>query len=457
MKKTLTILVADDDATHREVLRTLLEEWGYAVREAVDGEHAVALCREQPFDLVLMDVRMPKKSGLEALKEIKVHNPAVPVLIMTAFSEVAAAVEAIKSGAYDYLTKPLDFEKLKVVLRNVFAHVGLIRENATLSRSLAATEAQTGMVGRSESMRALWEMVRTIAPTDATVLITGESGTGKELVARAIHMQSPRQQKAFVAINCGAIPESLTESILFGYEGGAFSGAHSAGQTGLLEKANGGTLFLDEAGEMPPSLQAKMLRTLQNYKIRRVGGSQVCQLDVRIVAASNRNLRDAVKSGRFREDLFYRLDVIPLIVPPLRERQGDIRLLVEFFLESYSAARGVRYEISSGLLKKFEAYAWPGNVRELKNFVEYGICFSEDGRLTKKLLEPRFALVGASECPGARVVRRRKPAFDATQLETLLRRYGRSTEGKKAAARQMGISLATLYRHLRWDQEDGAR
>ena len=297
------------------------------------------------------------------------------------------------------------------------------------------------LVGQSPAIFRLREQIGKVAVMDAVVLVQGESGTGKELVARAIHMQSPRQQKAFVAINCGAIPESLTESILFGYEGGAFSGAHSAGQTGLLEKANGGTLFLDEAGEMPPSLQAKMLRTLQNYKIRRVGGSQVCQLDVRIVAASNRNLRDAVKSGRFREDLFYRLDVIPLIVPPLRERQGDIRLLVEFFLESYSAARGVRYEISSGLLKKFEAYAWPGNVRELKNFVEYGICFSEDGRLTKKLLEPRFALVGASECPGARVVRRRKPAFDATQLETLLRRYGRSTEGKKAAARQMGISL----------------
>ena len=208
MKKTLTILVADDDATHREVLRTLLEEWGYAVREAVDGEHAVALCREQPFDLVLMDVRMPKKSGLEALKEIKVHNPAVPVLIMTAFSEVAAAVEAIKSGAYDYLTKPLDFEKLKVVLRNVFAHVGLIRENATLSRSLAATEAQTGMVGRSESMRALWEMVRTIAPTDATVLITGESGTGKELVAKAVHAASRRARGPFVAVNCAALTES---------------------------------------------------------------------------------------------------------------------------------------------------------------------------------------------------------------------------------------------------------
>ena len=313
------------------------------------------------------------------------------------------------------------------------------------------------LVGQSPAICRLREQIGKVAAMDAVVLVQGESGTGKELVARAIHMQSPRQQKAFVAINCGAIPESLTESILFGYEGGAFSGAHSAGQTGLLEKANGGTLFLDEAGEMPLSLQAKMLRTLQNYKIRRVGGSQVCQLDVRIVAASNRNLRDAVKSGRFREDLFYRLDVIPLIVPPLRERQGDIRLLVEFFLESYSAARGIRYEISSGLLKKFEAYAWPGNVRELKNFVEYGICFSEDGRLSKKLLEPRFALVGASECSGARVVRRRKPAFDATHLETLLRRYGRSTEGKKAVARQMGISLATLYRHLRRDQEDGAR
>ena len=233
------------------------------------------------------------------------------------------------------------------------------------------------LVGQSPAICRLREQISKVAAMDAVVLVQGESGTGKELVARAIHMQSPRHQKAFVAINCGAIPESLTESILFGYEGGAFSGAHSAGQTGLLEKANGGTLFLDEAGEMPPSLQAKMLRTLQNYKIRRVGGSQVCQLDVRIVAASNRNLRDAVKSGRFREDLFYRLDVIPLIVPPLRERQGDIRLLVEFFLESYSAARGIRYEISSGLLKKFEAYAWPGNVRELKNFVEYGICFSQ--------------------------------------------------------------------------------
>ena len=301
MKKTLTILVADDDATHREVLRTLLEEWGYAVREAVDGEHAVALCREQPFDLVLMDVRMPKKSGLEALKEIKVHNPAVPVLIMTAFSEVAAAVEAIKSGAYDYLTKPLDFEKLKVVLRNVFAHVGLIRENATLSRSLAATEAQTGMVGRSESMRALWEMVRTIAPTDATVLITGESGTGKELVAKAVHAASRRARGPFVAVNCAALTESLLASELFGHEKGAFTGADKKHEGHFL-KADGGTIFLDEIGEMPLSMQVKLLRVIQEREVLSVGGNKAVPVDVRIIAATNRDLAKEVAAGTFRQD-----------------------------------------------------------------------------------------------------------------------------------------------------------
>ncbi len=309
MKKTLTILVADDDATHREVLRTLLEEWGYAVREAVDGEHAVALCREQPFDLVLMDVRMPKKSGLEALKEIKVHNPAVPVLIMTAFSEVAAAVEAIKSGAYDYLTKPLDFEKLKVVLRNVFAHVGLIRENATLSRSLAATEAQTGMVGRSESMRALWEMVRTIAPTDATVLITGESGTGKELVAKAVHAASRRARGPFVAVNCAALTESLLASELFGHEKGAFTGADKKHEGHFL-KADGGTIFLDEIGEMPLSMQVKLLRVIQEREVLSVGGNKAVPVDVRIIAATNRDLAKEVAAGTFRQDLYYRLNVV---------------------------------------------------------------------------------------------------------------------------------------------------
>lgn len=249
--KKLTILVADDDATHREMLGTLLHEWGYAVGEAVDGEQAVALCREQSFDLALMDVRMPQKTGLEALKDIKAHNPALPVLIMTAFSDVAAAVEAIKAGAYDYLTKPLDFEKLKVVLRNVFAHVGLIEKNASLSRSLAATEARSDIVGRGAAMSALWEMIRTIAPTDATVLITGESGTGKELVARAVHAASRRAQGPFVAVNCAALTESLLASELFGHEKGAFTGADKKHEGHFL-KADGGTIFLDEIGGNAP-------------------------------------------------------------------------------------------------------------------------------------------------------------------------------------------------------------
>ena len=301
--KKLTILAADDDATHREMLRTLLREWGYAVGEAVDGEQAVALCREQSFDLVLMDVRMPKKTGLEALKEIKAHNPALPVLIMTAFSDVAAAVEAIKFGAYDYLTKPLDFEKLKVVLRNVFAHVGLIEENASLSRSLAATEAHSDMVGRSAAMSALWEMLRTIAPTDATVLITGESGTGKELAAGAIHAASLRSEGPFVSINCAAIPKELFESEVFGYAPGAFSGARKEGSIGKIEVAHQGTLFLDEVGDLPMSAQAKLLRVLEEKRLFRLGSSQPRDVDFRLVAATNSNLDADAHTQRFRSDL----------------------------------------------------------------------------------------------------------------------------------------------------------
>ena len=305
------------------------------------------------------------------------------------------------------------------------------------------------LIGQSPAIQRLREHIANVAAMDSTVLIQGESGTGKELVARAVHNESRRGRKPFVAINCGAIPESLTESILFGYEGGAFSGANSGGKSGLLEKADGGTLFLDEAGEMPPSLQAKMLRTLQNYKIRRVGGSQVCQLNVRIVAASNRNLRDEIKAGRFRADLFYRLDVIPLLVPPLRERREDVRLLVDYFLGRHSAARGIDYRISPALLKTFEAYSWPGNVRELENFLEYGVCFCKGDLLTAELLEPRFALTTPYGSHSLKRANSRQTSFDALRMEELLRRHGHSTEGKKAVAKHMGISLATLYRRLR--------
>ena len=446
MKKTLTILVADDDATHREVLRTLLEEWGYAVREAVDGEHAVALCREQPFDLVLMDVRMPKKSGLEALKEIKVHNPAVPVLIMTAFSDVAAAVEAIKSGAYDYLTKPLDFEKLKVVLRNVFAHVGLIRENATLSRSLAATEAQTGMVGRSESMRALWEMVRTIAPTDATVLITGESGTGKELVAKAVHADGRRARGPFVAVNCAALTESLLASELFGHEKGAFTGADKKHEGHFL-KADGGTIFLDEIGEMPLSMQVKLLRVIQEREVLSVGGNKAVPVDVRIIAATNRDLAREVAAGTFREDLYYRLNVVTLALPPLRERADDIPLLAQYFMARFADKNNKKIKgFTPGAMDRLVRYAWPGNVRELENVIERASILLLGEHISERELPERFApargdaLTDAltTDCPTLEDVER------AVILKTLKRFGGNKTEAAKA----LGITRKTLHAKL---------
>ncbi len=446
MKKMLTILVADDDATHREVLRTLLEEWGYAVREAVDGEHAVALCRKQPFDLVLMDVRMPKKSGLEALKEIKVHNPAVPVLIMTAFSEVAAAVEAIKSGAYDYLTKPLDFEKLKVVLRNVFAHVGLIRENATLSRSLAATEAQTGMVGRSESMRALWEMVRTIAPTDATVLITGESGTGKELVAKAVHAASRRARGPFVAVNCAALTESLLASELFGHEKGAFTGADKKHEGHFL-KADGGTIFLDEIGEMPLSMQVKLLRVIQEREVLSVGGNKAVPVDVRIIAATNRDLAKEVAAGTFRQDLYYRLNVVTLALPPLRERADDIPLLAQHFMARFADKNNKNIKgFTPGAMDRLVRYAWPGNVRELENVIERASILLLGEHISERELPERFAasqgdaLTDAltTDCPTLEDVER------AVILKTLKRFGGNKTEAAKA----LGITRKTLHAKL---------
>ncbi|MGE9985988.1 sigma-54-dependent transcriptional regulator [Desulfovibrio sp. SGI.169] len=445
--KKLTILVADDDATHREMLRTLLHEWGYAAGEAADGERAVALCREQPFDLALMDVRMPKKNGLEALKDIKAHNPALPVLIMTAFSDVAAAVEAIKSGAYDYLTKPLDFEKLKVVLRNVFAHVGLVEENASLSRSLAATEARSDMVGRSAAMSALWEMIRTIAPTDATVLITGESGTGKELVARAVHAASRRAQGPFVAVNCAALTESLLASELFGHEKGAFTGADKKHE-GLFLRADGGTIFLDEIGEMPLSMQVKLLRAIQEREVLSVGGNRAVPVDVRIIAATNRDLAREVDAGNFRQDLYYRLNVVALALPPLRERADDIPLLAQHFMNRFAARNGKRIKgFTPGAMDRLVRYAWPGNVRELENVIERASILLLGEHISERELPERLkapeqgdALADAleSDCPTLDDVER------AVILKTLKRFGGNKTE----AARALGITRKTLHARL---------
>lgn len=447
MSQSLLILVVDDDHAHRTMLRTLLHEWGYRTEEAEDGEMAVALCKEHSFDLVLMDVRMPKKSGLEALKEIKTHNPALPVLIMTAFSNVKAAVEAIKAGAYDYLTKPLDFEKLKVGLRNVFEYVGLVRVNTELSQTLATTGSNSNIIGQSEPMRLLLDMVRTIAPSDATVLIAGESGTGKELVAKAIHTASLRAQGPYIAVNCAAITESLLESELFGHEKGSFTGADKRHE-GYFIQANEGTIFLDEIGEMPLSMQVKLLRAIQEREVVRVGGGKAIPMDVRIIAATNRDLLQEVAAGKFREDLYYRLNVVTLALPPLRERTDDIPLLAQHFMVRFAEKNNKTVKgFTPGAMNKLIRYLWPGNVRELENVIERAVILLLGEHISERELPDRVLRTPEAESISDALSMNGLTLEDVERVvirETVKRCGGNKTE----AAKTLGITRKTLHTKL---------
>ena len=317
-----SILVVDDDRAHLTMLRALLGGWGYRITEADDGSSAIAKVKGGPFDLILMDIRMLKVSGLEALAKIKTINPAIPVIIMTAFSSVETAVEALKKGAYDYLTKPLDFEKLKATLARAMEHAELKEENRILIARLGQQFDRQNIIGRSPAMLQLLETVAQVAPSEATVLISGKSGTGKELIAGAIHFNSRRRGGAFIKINCSAITETLLESELFGHEKGAFTGADRL-KEGRFVQADGGSLFLDEVSEMPLTMQVKLLRVIQEREVTRVGGEKVIAVDVRVIAASNRDLKQLIAQGRFREDLYYRLNVVELLLPPLKRRRED--------------------------------------------------------------------------------------------------------------------------------------
>lgn len=472
MKAKLSILVADDDAAHGRMLRTLLENWGYAVEVVGDGAAAVRACRDRSFDLVLLDVRMPGMDGLEALKEIRAARPTLPVLMMTAYSDVPAAVEAIKSGAWDYLAKPLDFERLRVSLRNVFAHADLVEENAVLSRRLAEGSAHGGILGQSAPMRALWEMIRTIAPSEATVLVAGESGTGKELAARAVHDLSHRGAGPFVAVNCGALTETLLASELFGHEKGAFTGADRRHE-GLFVRARGGTLFLDEIGELPLSMQVKLLRVLQEREVLRVGGVSPEPVDVRVIAATNRDLAEETAQGRFREDLYYRLNVVTLTMPPLRDRNGDIELLARHFATRFAQANHKRVtDITPQALDMLARYAWPGNVRELENVMERAVILMPgehiDAReLPERLLRPGNgdpaapapgAETGASGAPGGAGPAAfpealsgeggRLPTLEEVERAVILRTLRQCGGNKSEAARVLGITRKTLHARL---------
>ena len=376
MKDTLEILIVDDDAVHRRAVRLNMAGWGYSVTEADDGEEAVRQARLRSFDLILMDIRMTRMSGLEALEQIKKIQPAVPVIIMTAYASVETAVSAMKMGADDYLTKPLNYDELQIKIARTAERRQLKKENEYLKERLGEKFDRRNLIGRSEPMIRLLEMVEQVAATQATVLIAGESGTGKEMIANAIHFNSPRREAPFVKINCAALTETLLESELFGHEKGAFTGADRR-REGKFVQADSGSIFLDEVSEMSPAMQVKLLRVLQERELTRVGGQDVVKVDVRLIAASNKDLKKEIREGRFREDLFYRLNVVALALPPLRERAEDVPLLAQHFLKLF-ARRNARTisGFTPRAMQKLAAYAWPGNVRELMNAVERAVVLS---------------------------------------------------------------------------------
>jgi two-component system response regulator AtoC len=400
------IMIVDDERLVRWSLRQKCEEWGYHVVEADAGEPALKLAQHESPDLVLLDVRMPDLSGIEVLDQLKKNGDARAVIMITADPQLDDVKAALKLGAYDFVGKPIDFDELHITIKNALEATSLRTEVQTLRGEVRRGAGYDSVVGTSPKMTELMSFVRKVAASEATtILIQGESGTGKDLIAKAIHYESSRQQKPFVAINCSAIPETLMEAELFGHEKGAFTDAKQM-KKGLFEAADGGTLFLDEIGELSPLLQAKLLRVLEDQVIRRVGGVKDMQVDVRVIAASNRDLEKAVREGQFRQDLYYRLAIIAIFIPPLRDRKEDIMPLVDFFIDRYNrrfkkSIRGITDETRRLIL----GHNWPGNVRELKNTIERGMILEDE-----PLLRPLYLPFSVGESGGRTVFERTSPA-----------------------------------------------
>jgi len=444
------VLIVDDDHAHRTMLGTLLKGWGYETEEANDGDVAVRMAHDTPFDLILMDIRMIKLSGLDALSEIRAYNPAIPIIIMTAYSSVETAVEALKKGAYDYLTKPLDFDELRLGMERAMDHRQLREENRILRETLGEQFKREKIVGSSPAMVRLLETVAQIAPSEATVLITGESGTGKELIAGAIHFNSRRKDGPFIKVNCAALTETLLESELFGHEKGAFTGAYRR-KEGQFKMADGGTLFLDEVSEMPLSMQVKLLRVLQEREFTRVGGEETIKVDVRLVAATNKDLAKEIETGRFREDLYYRLNVVTLEVPPLRQRTEDIPLLAQHFLAHFSMKN--RRELKGftpQAMDKMLRYPWPGNVRELMNAVERAVVLSRSEYID--VTDLPFSIQdheGEEASSTDTIIASSGMPLEEVEKRTILKTLEATRGNKSEAARRLGITRKTLHKKLK--------
>lgn len=456
------LLIIDDEKNMRWALSRALRSEGLEILTAGSGLEGLALLREEKPDLVLLDLKLPGLDGLSVLRQIKAEMPLVTVIIMTAYGSIETAVEAIKAGAYDYITKPFDLEAVKLVLARALQNQRLTKEVAYLRRELETRYSFQNIVGKSAKMRQVFDLIERVADSQATVLIQGESGTGKELVARALHYLSARRTGPFVAVSCAALPETLLESELFGHEKGAFTGALTR-RIGRFEMANGGTLFLDEVGELTPAVQVKLLRVLQERSFERLGGTERITVDVRIIAATNRNLEQAMREGKFRQDLYYRLNVVPITLPPLRERKEDIPLLVQHFLAKFSRTNphsnglppeggpvpsGGHLQMAPDALAALMNYSWPGNVRELENVLERACLLCAGGVITRQCLPAEILAAEGRGCNGF-TLEIPEEGLDLEELEKqlILKALEKSGGNQTRAARLLHLSrYALLYR-----------
>ena len=449
------VLIVEDDPATRSGLAELVQAWGFQTDEAADGEEAMRKVTTFRPAIIVSDLVMPRMGGADLLHALKEQLSDITFILLTAQGTVDSAVEAIKEGAYDYLSKPVDPQRLQILLQKAVERQDTLREVRTLRRQLREHGSFGRIIGNSPGIRTVYRVIEQSAPTNASVLISGDSGTGKELIAQTIHELSPRATFPFVAINCAAIPETLLESEIFGHEKGAFTGATDR-RTGVFELAHRGTLFLDEIAEMMPATQVKLLRVLQERVFRRLGGRQEISVDVRVIAATNRELEEEVKRGAFREDLFYRLSVVTLRVPPLRERSEDIPLLVQMFLTEFnrSNAKGIR-GVDQEAMYILERYPWPGNIRELRNVIERATILAESEFIEPRHLPPTLISRGEESLPTLTIAP--GTTVDEAERRLILLTLDHTRNNKTRAAEILGISLKTLHNKLNRMKEDGIR